>query len=88
MCERCGLVILTAIAIRVSPADRCRRGKIMTSALPNWYLVPSFRGAGRGEEAGFVQGIREGVSSLQIGNGMTSFSVTVSLCGVIVIDIC
>jgi len=91
MCERRGLAVLPAIAIGVSLVDRCGRGirwvKLMTSILPYWHLVPSFRRGHRREEDGFMQGIREGVHRLQIGNGMTFFSVTASRGGVIVIDI-
>lgn len=91
MCERRGLVTLTAIAIRVSPVDLCGRCirlvKTMTSTLPDWRLVPRIWWVYRGEEVGFMRGICEEVPSLQIGNGMTSFSVTVSRGGVIVIDI-
>ena len=61
--------------------------KTMTSALPDWYLVPRLWRTIARKEVGFGQGICEEVPSLQIGNGMTSFSVTGSRGGVIVIDI-
>ena len=61
----------------------------MTRVWSRWRLVLSLYGAGRGEEAGLRQrrGINEGVARLQIGNGMTHFSVTASRGGDIVIDI-